>query len=167
MVDIVTLTCPSCGGKLRVSKYLEKFACEYCGNEHIVKRDGGVISIEPVVESLERIEAKADKTSSELAIRICKEEISALRAKLELYRVSYSTRATLKTICLVAGSLAILLSLFVNLGFILPGLLFLMIGLNLSANKAKLEDNENSINQAIKAKEAELKHHENILGQQV
>jgi len=167
MVDIVTLTCPSCGGKLRVSKYLERFACEYCGNEHVVKRDGGVVSIAPVVESLERIEAKANKTSSELAIRICKEEISALQAKLESHRISYSTRTTLKTACLGAGGLATLLSLFVNLGFILPGLIFLMIGLNLSANKAILENKENNINQAIKAKEAELKHHENILSQQV
>ena len=41
MADFVTLSCPSCGGKLEVTRDIERFACAHCGREHIVKRTGG------------------------------------------------------------------------------------------------------------------------------
>ena len=42
MANFVTLTCPSCGGKLEITEDVEKFACGNCGNEHIVNRRGNV-----------------------------------------------------------------------------------------------------------------------------
>ena len=46
MGDYVSLTCPSCGGKLHVSTAIDRFACAYCGNEHIVKRGDGIILLQ-------------------------------------------------------------------------------------------------------------------------
>lgn len=63
----VTLNCPSCGGKLNVTNDMERFACKYCGNEYIVKRSNGSISLAPVVEILKRVESSADKTASRLS----------------------------------------------------------------------------------------------------
>lgn len=78
MAEFATLTCPSCGAKLQVSNDLNRFACAHCGNEHVVNRNGGVVSLSPVVEELKGVRAGVDKTASELAIRRLKEEIADL-----------------------------------------------------------------------------------------
>lgn len=41
MADFVSLTCPSCNGKLQIGKDLDRFACSYCGTEFVVNRGGG------------------------------------------------------------------------------------------------------------------------------
>jgi hypothetical protein len=78
MDNLITLTCPTCGGKLQITKDIERFACGYCGNEHIVKRGGGIVSLAPVTESLNNIKAGVDKTASELAIKRIREEILSI-----------------------------------------------------------------------------------------
>jgi DNA-directed RNA polymerase subunit RPC12/RpoP len=37
MTDILTLTCPSCGGKARLIEGTNRLHCDYCGNEHVVE----------------------------------------------------------------------------------------------------------------------------------
>ncbi len=81
MADFVSLTCPSCGGKLEVTPDLERFACAYCGAEHVVKRGGGIISLQPVAEAIGKVQAGVDRTASELAIKRLKDEIDTLQAQ--------------------------------------------------------------------------------------
>ena len=57
---------------------MERFACGYCGNEHVVMRQGGVIYLTPVIETLHSIQAGTDKTASELAIARLKAEIEEI-----------------------------------------------------------------------------------------
>ncbi|NOT05083.1 MAG: hypothetical protein HOP27_10845 [Anaerolineales bacterium] len=78
MPEFATLSCPSCGAKLQIGNDLEKFACSHCGNEHVVKRGGGVISISPIIEQLKSVRTGVDKTASELAIRRLHQEIENL-----------------------------------------------------------------------------------------
>ena len=54
MADFVTLTCPSCGGKLQITQDIERFACAHCGREHIVKRSGGIVSLSPIIDALKK-----------------------------------------------------------------------------------------------------------------
>jgi len=61
MPDFITLTCPQCGGKLQITNDIDRFACQYCGAEHIVRRGGGIVSLAPVVEKLEGIEKEISK----------------------------------------------------------------------------------------------------------
>lgn len=79
MADFITLTCPSCGGKLEITNDIDLFACAHCGTEHIVNRGGGIISLKPVVAEFQKIREGTDKTASELAISRLKNEISALQ----------------------------------------------------------------------------------------
>lgn len=79
MSEFVSLTCPSCGAKLQIGNDLEKFACVHCGNEHVVKRGGGIITIVPVLEHFKKVSVGIDKTASELAIQRLKEECENLR----------------------------------------------------------------------------------------
>jgi hypothetical protein len=72
------MTCPNCGGKLQITIDMDRFACGYCGTEHIVRRSGGTISLAPVVEGLKNVQKGVDKTASELAIVRLKEKIKEL-----------------------------------------------------------------------------------------
>lgn len=78
MVDFVSLTCPSCSGKLQIGKDLDRFACGYCGTEFVVNRGGGVISLSPVVEGLRRVARGVDRTTTELAIARLRQDIDDL-----------------------------------------------------------------------------------------
>ena len=76
MPDFVTLSCPTCGGHLQITKDIDCFACAHCGNEHVVNRGGGIVTLAPVVDGLERIQRGTDRTAKELAIRRMKEELA-------------------------------------------------------------------------------------------
>ena len=78
MSEFITLTCPSCGGKLQITTSMERFACEFCGNEHVVIRQGGVVYLKPIIETLQNIQVGTDKTVSELAIARLKNEIDEI-----------------------------------------------------------------------------------------
>jgi len=78
MTEFLTLTCPSCGGRLRITNDIERFACAHCGNEHIVRRGDGIVSLSPVIEGLARVQVGVDKTASELAINRLQSEIRDL-----------------------------------------------------------------------------------------
>jgi predicted RNA-binding Zn-ribbon protein involved in translation (DUF1610 family) len=81
MSDYVTLSCPSCGGKLEITSDIDRFACAHCGTEYIVRRGGGLISLAPVTEEIRRVRTGVDKTASELAIARLTSEIAELEEK--------------------------------------------------------------------------------------
>lgn len=64
----ITLKCQSCGGKLDVYDDMKRFACGYCGNEMLVQRRGGTVSLEKVVEVFEKVEISTNKATAEMAI---------------------------------------------------------------------------------------------------
>jgi hypothetical protein len=80
MPDILTLTCPTCGGRLQITHDIERFACAHCGNEHLVRRGTGVVTLAPVVESMDGLRRATDRTASELAIRRIQEDLAGMEA---------------------------------------------------------------------------------------
>ena len=113
MPDLVTLSCPSCGGKLNITNDIERFACGHCGREHVVKRAGGIVSLSPVVEALKKVEVGVDKTASELAINRLQREIDELRSQRTALIVS-SPKPQVNVIfpfLIVAGILVAVVSL--------------------------------------------------------
>ena len=88
MPEFTTLTCPSCGGKLKITEDIEHFACIHCGNEHIVKRGGGTISIAPISESLKRIETHTSKTANEIGLIRLNDEIRQSEEMLRRFFLS-------------------------------------------------------------------------------
>ena len=81
MGDFITLTCPSCGGKLQITSDINRFACAFCGIEHLVKRTPSLITLVPAEEALNNIQTNTDRTASELAIRRLTKELSELRSR--------------------------------------------------------------------------------------
>jgi predicted RNA-binding Zn-ribbon protein involved in translation (DUF1610 family) len=91
MPDIVTLSCPFCGGNLQIAQDIDRFVCGYCGSEHIVRRGGGIVSLAPVVEGLRNVQTGVDKTAAELAIVRLSTEIDALEEELaELRKMPFN-----------------------------------------------------------------------------
>jgi len=87
--DFITLTCPSCGGKLQITPDMDRFVCQHCENEHLVRRSGGAVSLVPVVEGLKRVETKfdsvlsgSDRMASEQTIQRLKAEIPELEEEI-------------------------------------------------------------------------------------
>ena len=69
LVGFHHLVLPNVRAKLEVTSDLERFACRYCGHEHMVRRAGGVVSLLAVTEGLKQVQVGVDKTAAELAIR--------------------------------------------------------------------------------------------------
>ena len=47
MGDLITLNCPSCGGKLQIINTTTSLLnCIHCGSEHLVRRTGGAVTLE-------------------------------------------------------------------------------------------------------------------------
>jgi F0F1-type ATP synthase assembly protein I len=183
MPDFITLTCPSCGGKLKITNDIQRFACVYCGTEHIVKRGEGVISLAPVVEGLKNVQIGVDKTASELAINRLKEEIAEVEGELHSKENSQSTNSNRVTfygiaICVVGGMLACGMIPFLRDNYqdlICPfwfGLILLIIGilvliLRFRSEKAFEQRKKAETEPLIKLwqqKQRELKHHLDIVG---
>jgi DNA-directed RNA polymerase subunit RPC12/RpoP/cell division protein FtsL len=57
------LTCKSCGGKLELTDDIDQFSCGYCGTEWLVNRRGGIVSLKPIEEKLQKIEEHTKATS--------------------------------------------------------------------------------------------------------
>lgn len=91
--NFITLACPNCGGKLTITTDLERFACQFCGNEHIVRRTGGTVSLEPVMKmmhtindnitnmssGLDLVKSISEKQAAEMAIKRLNKEIEDLQ----------------------------------------------------------------------------------------
>jgi hypothetical protein len=93
MADFVTLTCPSCGGKLQITTDIEHFACAHCGNEHVVNRAGGVVSLAPVSQELKDVKKGVDRTASELTIKRLTKEIDDLEKQ---YVILYDRKSEIQ-----------------------------------------------------------------------
>lgn len=81
MIDFVTLTCPNCGGKLEITTDIKRFACSHCGNEHVVTRGSGIVSIIPISDEITKIQTSIDKSAAEIEISRLKIEINEIDQK--------------------------------------------------------------------------------------
>lgn len=86
MNNFIRLTCPACGGKLELSSSIEQFACAHCGTEHVVNRSGGIISLQPLTEGLQRIQKGTDRTAAELALQRLRAERAEWQTNLNAVR---------------------------------------------------------------------------------
>lgn len=103
--DFITLSCPTCGGKLQITSDLERFACAHCGNEHVVRRAGGVVSLAPLTKDVRQIRTGVDKTAAELAIARLTRELETLLAERQQAVTAHQAflEETLKQVFNLAG----------------------------------------------------------------
>jgi len=143
MSDFITLSCPSCGAKLEITQDINRFACSHCGQEHIVKRSGGIVSLSPVVEAINQVKSGVDKTAAELALARIPKEIIALEddknnlLKAHPYPLGYST---IRLIGPIVIGILLLIAAFTTFSSmngdgtaeffcLIPGFVFILFGL--------------------------------------
>jgi len=176
MADFVTLTCPNCGGKLEITNDIERFACSYCGTEHVVRRSGGVVSLIAIVDGLKGVKTGVDKTASELAIKRLEGELNNLISNRTRVRkhtgkpsIFLSLGATLligflcSFIFVLAENLPIFNTILTIVLFVLGNaLLYRGISLIRSENKA-YRQNIRDLDMEISKKHDELEKHNAIV----
>ena len=168
-MDTFTLTCPTCGAKLKITNDIDRFVCLYCGNEHIVKRDGGIVTLKPVIDGLQKIGTSVDKTASELAIKRLKEEIMELKDQYALAFESQkqSTHSLLISIVAILMGVYFLLNhrhplvLAISIVLITGGIAFSLYYYRSKSTRKKMC---NDILSEAKEKETLLEKHRKIVG---
>jgi hypothetical protein len=94
--DFITLSCPNCGGKLNITADTERFACQFCGHEHIVRRSGGLVALEPVLKNLNanlnlvgmginQLGLSSEKQAAEQSLIRVRKEVEELSKKVADY----------------------------------------------------------------------------------
>lgn len=78
----VVLSCSNCGARLEITPDIDRFVCLHCGSQQIVRRGGGIISLQPLVQGVERVQRGTDKTAAELAIPRLTKEIAEVEEEL-------------------------------------------------------------------------------------
>ena len=109
MSDLIAMTCPSCGGRLQISNDIQRFACRFCGNEFLVRRGSGTISLAPVIESINSVKTGVDRASTELSVIRLQNEISALKDRIEKLRTKRN-----KTINLILAEIPLFFLLMIT-----------------------------------------------------
>lgn len=120
--EIINLTCPSCGGKIQISKDIDRFACGYCGNEQMVVRSGGTITLAPVIDEIKHVSRGVDKTASELAIARLDREITKLQDEEDYLYSGYkkeSGRFAIALIVIFAGIVLLITKTIPYIGILL------------------------------------------------
>lgn len=186
--DFITLACPSCGGKLEITPSLERFACGHCGNEHIVRRTGGTVALEPVMEKLNqiheninsmgsgisRITAVSEKQAAEAAIKRINGEIEELKKRMGVqmsnsesswafFGISAAVMVMSIMVLVIDGGDTGILNVIFGAGAGLGGLLTvigLIASLAISSSRKKAE---REIDAAIKQKLLELEKNYQIV----
>lgn len=180
MADFVTLACPSCGGRLQVSNDIDRFACGFCGQEHIVKRAGGIVSLAPVLEAISGVKQGVDRTASELAIGRLEKEIEILgKQRMEILKNRPAPIVNLWAgVFLSLGILSFCGSLTLlpqagkdSIGAIVFGLILLGLGSFIifiryqenKSKKIKIERGLAPIDQSLNEKQRDLAKHRNFV----
>jgi hypothetical protein len=170
MADFINLTCPSCGGKLQLTSDIDRFACSYCGNELIVRRSGGIVSLAPVVEGLKGVKTGVDKTASELAINRLEGELSYL-----VQQRANASAIPLHVWIFGLGALLSFAAFWVNLSsgdasgiallffFIVGFVLLIVTKWQNDKHKREKLQNEAQINKSIEGKVREMQMHKAIV----
>jgi len=170
MPEVFTLTCPTCGGKLQIAPDLDRFACAHCGNEHIVVKGTGTISILPIREDLHKIGTGVDRTASELALTRIEAEVRAVKSELSDLKSKYGAYS----LFMVVGVLGIGCSVLVPLldfsaGNVLIALLLIVILgippiLISRRTTARLKPQIDILTEKLKDLSEEYLHHRSIVG---
>ena len=144
---------------------MNRFACGHCGNEHIVRRSGGTISLTPVVEGLRKVQSGVDKTASELAIVRLKKEIEELEKECGDLEDDLSQKRFYWTFALVILALFVLISLMIQQWFFVFILAILAVGALIGRQRVREDGQIAKDEERLNKCESELKHHKKIVQQ--
>ncbi len=172
--DFVTLACPNCGGKLNITSDQERFTCGFCSYEHIVRRNNGVVSLEPVVRVMKDIESNISNVGAGLnkigfsnEKQVAEQTIARLKgeiADLENQKNDGGCSIAFATVFLsLLGGSGLVVGIFTiikgwPLWILIPCVVFVIMWIVIISITSKPDPVTVEVNQKIKEKEAELEN---------
>jgi hypothetical protein len=181
MSDFITLSCPSCGAKLSITPDIDRFACSHCGQEHIIKRGGGIVSLSPVVGAINQVGVRVDRVAAELAAARLQREIGEASKEKDKILENYPEPVTKQqhAIALIGGAIIVLVtmghlqSLFLFILFIFGVILTVDGGLRVFLFNPAAKHNWKiatgkriqELDAQIAKRQAQLKNYQDLLSQ--
>jgi hypothetical protein len=89
---LVLLSCPTCGNKLQATADVDRFTCAACGNEFVIRRGDGTVSVAPLVAEMKDVHQAVDRTAAELAMIRLQQELTGLEARRGKARGDFARR---------------------------------------------------------------------------
>ncbi|SRR6266404_1158855 len=124
-LKILNLKCVSCGSNLEVTESMDRFCCGYCGSEQYVERQGGTVSLKPVIDAISRVQTGTDKTAAELALQRLRQELTSMEIQgaEHIAKRQAQLEAARTTLTTIIGA-----GVIVTLIFPLPFIISLLLG---------------------------------------
>jgi predicted RNA-binding Zn-ribbon protein involved in translation (DUF1610 family) len=172
--DFITLSCPNCGGKLNITSDVDRFACQFCGHEHIVRRSGSMISLEPVVQAMNmmgvgvsKLGFSSEKQVAEQAIARLKTEILEVEAQVKSLEGVKPFNVSMGILAIVIGVIGFIVASFTTGWIAIFGLAGLIFGIIMLAtpNPPKTKKELMETKQKLIQKKAELEQNYEIVRQ--
>ena len=167
----IKLQCTNCGAKLEITSDLDVFACGYCGIQQVVHRQGEVIALKKLTETIERVQGEVERTAAEVTMMRLQQENAEYQRRCGDLEMRMRAPSKLKKAALVylgagmglvvvggssqAGGLAAMGALLFVLGLIL-GFLYLNRRAKrdyrsfVRQNGRQFADNEREIKRSLK-----------------
>jgi hypothetical protein len=82
-MEVLKLTCASCGAPIQVPTDLDTFSCAYCGTPLTVRRGEGYVALQVVEKVVRVVEESSTQTQS-----VIREELEATRNQLRLLELN-------------------------------------------------------------------------------
>jgi hypothetical protein len=126
-MNVVPLSCPSCGAQGNIRLGDNGYTCLYCSSQFSIVMNQGEVSLGPLEKYVSKISGNIDKTASELAINRLQGEIASLNEKKKLLEIEITnTNSKIKKIGNPKSYLTMAKMTIVAAGFI--WLIYLMVG---------------------------------------
>lgn len=174
MAALVSLSCPNCGGALKVDKSVTEFVCGYCDSTLLASMEGGAFFLKIVEKGIEDIKEKQVATGAAIKALSQKPKVEEqiksriLKLREDKARESECFHVVLvrEVICAISGLISVVLVIgaiwdftFVYLaGISVPACLWALVSRahnkgKLMAAKASVEESE----KVLESKRAQLK----------
>lgn len=82
-MKFVKLSCRACGAPLEIAEDIDQFACSHCGSQWIVERQGGIVSLKAVEQSLRNIEVHTSSSASNTEILALEAQLRNIRKRIK------------------------------------------------------------------------------------
>ena len=89
MSEFIAMTCPSCGGQLSIQSDLQKFFCNHCGTELLLKQDHDGILTPIKARDLQASAKLKEIQFSVTAMELLKSQIAEVEAEIEKIRRTF------------------------------------------------------------------------------
>jgi DNA-directed RNA polymerase subunit RPC12/RpoP len=89
MSDFISMTCPSCGGHIQIENNLQKFFCNHCGTELLLKQDAEGILTPIKARDLQASAKLKEIQFSMTAMELLKSQIAELENQIKNIRATF------------------------------------------------------------------------------